>query len=422
MVKLIKSYTEFYSERIGFIKTSDIRELLKLTQRTEIISFAGGLPNPEAFPVQEIHEIVEDVLKNHTSLALQYGTTEGVSKLREALASRMMKKGLAHCSGENILITTGSQQALDMIGKIFLNAGDVVISTAPTYIGAINAFLSYRGTIEHVRMDDDGIRIDELEAKIQNLIKGGFRIKLIYIEPTFHNPAGVTLSEERRKHLIEIAKKYNLLIVEDDPYSDLRYRGKEIKPLKAYDDDGRVIYLSTMSKILVPGFRCGFMVATEELIRKFSVAKQSMDLCSPTFTQFITYEYFARGYADKHIEKIKMLYGRKMKLMLEALEEFFPTNGVKWTKPDGGLFIWAMLPERINTQDMLTASIKENVAYVPGAGFYTNGGGTHCMRLNFSHPTDENIHIGIERLAKVIKKEIAIKNISPHEMTQLIYI
>ncbi len=400
-------FQELFSHRAQQMKASDIRELLKLVQEHDIISFAGGLPNPLAFPKEEIKEIVADILEKEYGSVLQYGPTEGIKPLRQQIAQRMQKKGIK-CEDTDVLVVTGSQQALDLVGKVFLNKKDIVIASAPSYLAGLSAFLSYEGKVEQTPMDSQGVLTDVMRDRIHAIHRHGGNIKFIYALPTFHNPAGVTMPEKRRKEMLDIAKDYDLLIVEDDPYSELRYTGKDIKPIKAFDEEGRVIYTSTFSKILTPGLRVGWIIADPEINRKLTIAKQATDLCTSTFNQYIAYEYMARGYIDKHIPKIKELYGRKMKIMLEALKKYFPKS-VKWTEPEGGMFLWCSLPNagKTDTREMLKDALVQKVAYVPGSGFFVDGSGKNCMRLNFTHPSDEAIPIGVKRLAKVIEEELA---------------
>lgn len=386
------------------MRASEIRELLRITQQPEIISFAGGLPNPKAFPVKEIKEICKDVLEKDYVLALQYGTTEGHDNLREVLANRLNKKRF-NITKDNIVITTGSQEGLDLLSKVLLNPGDDIIVGAPTYIGALSSFRAFQSKMASIPLDSKGMKVDILEETLKKMKKEGRKTKFIYLVPTFQNPAGVTMSEERRKRMIELSLEYETLLVEDDPYGELRFKGNEVRALKSFDKDGTVIYLGTFSKILCPGFRTAWLVASEDLLHKFSLAKQSTDLCSNTFVQYIAYEYIRRGYIDKHIEKIKKMYSKKRDLMLEAIEKHFP-DGAKWTKPEGGMFCWATLSKEVDTKEMFNKAIKEKVAYIHGAAFHADGSGRNTMRLNFSHSEDDIIEEGIKRLAKVIKSEM----------------
>ncbi len=404
MVIFISNIERLYSDRAGKMRKSVIRELLKVTQDPEIISFAGGLPNPRSFPIEDLEGVVDYVLNHKGKEALQYGTTQGYIHLREALAERMKKDGV-DVTEEELIITNGSQQALDTIGKIFLNPGDTALVGLPTYLGGINAFRSYESNLEGIPLDGEGMRMDILEEKIKNLLKDEIQPKFIYAVPTFQNPAGVVMSEKRRKQLIDIANEYDLVIIEDDPYGKLRYDTSPVKPIKAFDDEGRVIYMSTFSKILSPGFRLAWTVADSDLTRKMIICKQALDLCTNTFTQYIANEFMRRGSLDLHIMKICEMYKPKRDIMIKAMKEYFP-EGYKSYKPKGGMFAWVTLPEGIDTESMFLDAIKEKVAYVHGKAFHVDGGGERSMRLNFSYSTDEQIDIGMKRLANVIKKKL----------------
>ncbi|MEW5760129.1 MAG: PLP-dependent aminotransferase family protein [Candidatus Thermoplasmatota archaeon] len=385
------------------MRASEIRELLKLTEQPDIISFAGGLPNPKCFPYNEIKEIIGDVIKKDGERALQYSTTEGVVKLREDLIEIMRKDGIK-AELEDTLITTGSQQGLDLIGRIFIDPGDEIIVGAPTYLGGCNAYRFYLAKFEPIKLDDDGLSPELIEERIKKVNKKGRRVKFIYTIPTFQNPSGITMPETRRKKIIDIANEYDVIIVEDDPYSKLRYEGKHIKPIKAFDDIGRVVYLGTFSKLLAPGFRIGWAIGQKDIIRKMVLAKQGTDLCTPAFTQYIAHKFIEHGFFYKHIEKIKATYKKKRNIMLSSMEKYFP-NCVKWTKSEGGLFTWAVCPEDIDTDELLVDAVKERVAYVSGKAFFVDGSGQNTMRLNFSHPADEKIEEGVKRLGKVIKEK-----------------
>ena len=400
----MRDLSRLFSDRAKKFRKSEIRELLKVTESPDIISFAGGLPNPATFPIKELQDISNYILKNHGKEALQYGTTEGYRELRKILAERAYKDGI-NVTEENVLITGGSQQALDIIGKIFLEPGDTAIVGLPSYLGGLNAFRSYECNMVGIPLDKDGMIIDVLEEKIKELIKEKIIPKFIYVIPTFQNPAGVVLSEKRRKKLLDIANEHDLLIIEDDPYSRLRYNGNPIKPLKSFDDEDRVIYMSTFSKILSPGFRLAWVIGDAEIIKKMVIAKQAMDLCTNTFTQHLAYEFIRRGSLDLHILKIIEIYKPKRDIMIKNIEEHFP-EGYTCNRPEGGMFAWVTLPEYIDTEKMFIEAIKEKVAYVHGRAFYVDGSGGNTMRLNFSYPSNEQIEEGIKRLAKVIEKEM----------------
>jgi 2-aminoadipate transaminase len=400
----MKDLERLYSDRAGKMRKSVIRELLKVAQDPEIISFAGGLPNPKSFPIQDLEIVIKSVLNNYGKTALQYGTTQGYEELRNSIADRAYKDGI-EVSGENVIITSGSQQALDTIGKLFLNPGDNAIVGLPTYLGGINAFKSYESNLTGIPLDEDGMIIDILEENIQQMIKQEITPKFVYVVPTFQNPAGVIMSESRRKKLIDISNEYDLLIIEDDPYGKLNYDLPHIKPIKSFDDEGRVIYISTFSKILSPGLRLAWTIASDKLTRKMIIAKQALDLCTNTFTQFIANEFIRNGSLDIHILKICEMYKPKRDKMIHSIEKYFP-KGFICNKPKGGMFAWVTLPEGIDTEIMFLDAIKMKVAYVHGKAFHVDGGGERSMRLNFSYSSDDQIEEGIRRLGKVIEKKI----------------
>lgn len=395
-------YEEKFSSRAKLLKASEVREILKLTSKPDVISFAGGLPNPLSFPVEIINEIVCDLLKEGYEKVLQYGTTEGVEPLREEIAKMARADGMK-VEADDILVTHGSQQVLDFAGRIFIDPNDVVVLGAPTYLGATNVWRQNKAQMIEVTVDDDGQDIDEAEEKIKDAKSRGLSVKILYIMPTFQNPAGVTLSEKRRKKVIDMANEYDFIVLEDDPYGKIRFEGEPIKPLKAFDDEGRVIYTSTFSKLLAPGFRIAWCTASQPLLHKFILNKQSADLHTNTFGQWVTYEYMARGHLKRHIPNIIKLYKEKCHLLLKAMEEYFPDD-VKFTRPKGGMFSWASLPEEIDTKEMLMDAIDKKVAYVVGSAFYANPErGRSKMRLNFTHPANEKIPIGIKALAGVME-------------------
>ncbi|NPA75973.1 MAG: PLP-dependent aminotransferase family protein [Euryarchaeota archaeon] len=398
-------YDEEFSEIAKRLKASEIRELLKLTQQPEIISFAGGLPNPASFPLDNIKEIVESLIEKEGPYILQYGSTDGVNSFRDALASFMGKHYNVETKRENILITAGSQQALYLLAKIFVNPGDDVIIEAPTYIGILTAFQSYYPRYTTVEMDDEGMNTQLLEEKLKKMRADGKKPKLIYTIPTFQNPAGVTMTLERRKHLIELAEEYDVLVVEDDPYGELRYSGERLPLLKALDKNAHVIYLGTFSKILAPGMRLAHMIADTPIIQKAVLAKQGIDLCTNTFAQYIARDYIARGYLERHLPDIISLYKAHRDLMLDVMEDEFP-EGVKWTRPDGGMFLWVTLPDGMDAEAMFTKAIENKVAYVVGSAFFPDRSHKNTMRLNFTYSTEEQIKEGIRRLGKVIREEL----------------
>lgn len=397
-------YESLFTTRANRMKVSVIRELLKLTQKPEIISFAGGLPNPLAFPVEKINEIVNDLIKEQPQTIMQYGSTEGVPELREEIAARLKTKWDIDGDKENILITVGSQQGLDLLGRLFIEKGSTIIMEGPTYLGALNAFNIYDPNIVSIPLDDNGLRVDRLEDYLSTIQKHSIRLKFLYTVPTFHNPAGVCMSESRRKKLIDLSHDYDFLIVEDDPYGELRYNGEKLPTLASLDHEGRVIYLGTFSKTLVPGFRIAWTYGPKEIIDKMVIAKQAVDLCTPPFTQHVAKEYLKRKYIDEHLKKIIDLYGRKQRIMATEMDRMMPKEYIRWPVPEGGMFLWATLHDNINTTDMFHDAIQEKVAYVIGSAFHADGSGTNCMRLNFTHADDDKIVEGIGRLSNVIEK------------------
>jgi len=395
-----------YSDRAGKMRKSEIRELLKVAQDPEVISFAGGLPSPESFPISDLQGVVKNILSQKGSVALQYGTTQGLTELRDIIAERSCKEGM-NVTADNVIITSGSQQALDTVGKIFLNPGDTAIVGFPTYLGGINAFRSYEANLAGIPLDKDGMIMDELEDKIIDLKKKETPPKFIYVVPTFQNPAGVVMSEARRKKIIDIANEHDLIIVEDDPYGNLRYDIPHIKPIKSFDDENRVIYLSTFSKILSPGFRLAWTLASDEISRKIIICKQALDLCTNTFTQFIANEFIRSGSLDLHILKIREMYKPRRDIMMDAMKKYFP-SGYTCNKPKGGMFAWVTLPEGIDTEIMFLDALKEKVAYVHGKAFSVNSGGGRSMRLNFSYSDCERIEEGMKRLGIVIENKLKV--------------
>lgn len=397
-----------YALRTQRMKSSAIRELLKLTEQPDVISFGGGLPAPEVFPVEEFQVACKKVLHDYGAAALQYSTTEGYLPLREMIARHTCRMNI-EVTPDNILITSGSQQALDLLGKIFINEGDHILVEAPTYLGALQAWNLFGAQYITVPSDAEGMITDELEKVLR------YGPKFIYVLPNFQNPTGITLSLERRKRLIELADHYGVPIIEDDPYGQLRYEGDPLPPIEVLDCQdrenhgcysGNVIYLSTFSKILAPGIRLGWVVAPQEVISKLVQAKQGADLHTATFSQMVAYEVGHGGFIDQHVQFICKVYHERRDVMLEALEEHMPP-GVTWTRPMGGLFLWVTLPEDLDASEVLREAIQEKVAFVPGESFYPNGGGKNTLRLNFSNATPEKINEGIARLGRVVRKSLS---------------
>lgn len=400
-----------YAHRTKQMGSSVIRELLKLTEQPDIISFAGGLPAPEVFPLEQFREACNRVLDQFGPQALQYSTTEGYRPLREMIA-RHTRRYAVEVTPENILITSGSQQALDLIGRLFINRGDYIVVESPTYLGAIQAWNAYGAQYVTVPTDEHGMIVDELEKALR------VGPKFIYVLPNFQNPGGWTISLERRRKLVELADRYGVPIIEDDPYGQLRYEGEHLPPVVALDSQyraengkhysGNVIYLSTFSKILAPGIRLAWVIAPQEVIRRLVMAKQAADLHTATFNQMVAYEVGRGGFLDEHVKVIRRVYKERRDVMLEMMDELFPSE-VRWTRPQGGMFLWVMLPKGIDTAEVLRLAIERKVAFVPGAPFHPNGGGENTMRINFSYSSPETIREGISRLAGVLEEVLGEK-------------
>lgn len=396
-----------FSEMLGYMKPSEIRELLKYASMPDFISFGGGMPNPLTFPMQDLKEIVDDVLDVSGKYALQYGNTGGLPELRTEISKMVMKTEGIKSEENEIIVTSGSQQGLYELGKIFLNRSDGVIVESPTYVGAISAFNANAGKMIPVEMDSEGIISDKVEEKLKSLTGRPEFPRFIYVIPNYQNPTGHTLNLDRRKHLLELSEKYQVPIVEDNPYGELRYSGKKLPSIKSLDKTGEnVIYLGTFSKVMCPGLRIGYTVAPEAVISKLNLLKQALDLSSSTFSQYVAAEYLKRGVIYRQVPKTVELYSKKRNVMLNALEEHFPKDST-WSKPDGGMFIWATLDKKINTTQMLKTSIENGVGYVSGLAFSPDGSHTSSMRLNFTFSEEEEIVRGIKKLSNTIKNVAA---------------
>jgi 2-aminoadipate transaminase len=391
-------WQNLYAARTERMRASDIREILKVTAQPDVISLAGGLPAPELFPVDEYRRAFEWVLETDGAQALQYGPTEGYRPLRELLATRLTGFGIT-ATADDVLITNGSQQALDLIAKVLLDPGDAVLVENPTYLGALQAFNQYQPTYVTVGMDEDGMLVDEVG---QALERNRGRIKFIYALPNFQNPTGRSMSLARRQRLVALAREFGVPVIEDDPYGELRYEGSHIPSLKSLDAES-VIYLGTFSKILAPGFRLGWIVASGEAQETLLHAKQPSDLHTGMAPQMATHHVARNGFVDQHVERIKDFYRERRDVMLLALEEHFPADA-HFTRPAGGLFVWAELPHYIDTRELLLDAVKERVAFVPGQGFHSDHSGTNTMRLNFSNVPPEKLREGIRRLGKAIQR------------------
>ncbi len=403
---MTETFDRFFSDATHLMKKSAIREILKLTQRPDMISFAGGLPSPDSFPIEDIKNITSEILNEDGAAALQYGTTEGDTRLRTLLIERHNLKDNLSLSLTNIMITTGSQQALDLCGKIFINRGDVVLCGLPSYLGGLNAFSNYGARLKGIPLDDQGMRPDLLEKTIISLKSDGSVIKFIYIIPDFQNPTGVTLPLSRRLEIIRIAGRHDLVIVEDSPYRDVRFEGTPEPLMSSLDTQGRVLTLNTFSKILAPGFRLAWVTGHQEIIDKLVTAKQAADLCTPPFVQKITARYIEKGLLDINLKKTVELYRERRDYMLKCFRELMP-EGVKWTEPSGGLFLFVTLPPSMDAARLLEKAIQKKVAFVCGSVFYCNNEGHNTMRINFSFSGPKDAYEGVRRLAEALREEMA---------------
>lgn len=386
-----------FAKRVQSLKASEIREILKITARPEVISFAGGLPAPEVFPVEEMKAVSEAVLKESGPEALQYSTTEGHLPLREKIAARMNQVFKTKVTSDNILITSGSQQVLDFAGKMFLDEGDIVLCESPTYLAAISAFRPYGPKFIAVPTDDEGMVVEELEK----ILAVNTKVRLIYVIPDFQNPTGKTWSLLRRRAFIEVINKYEIPVVEDNPYGELRFEGEMLPSLKSMDNNELVIFSSTFSKTFCPGLRIGWLAASKAIREKFVLVKQGADLHTSTISQYEIAKYLELYDFDANIRNIREVYRKRRDAMLAAMEREFPSS-VKFTRPQGGLFTWVELPPHIKAESLLLECLKDNVAFVPGDSFFPGGGVTNTFRLNYSNMPEKRIEEGIRRIAKVI--------------------
>ncbi len=389
-----------YAKRMKRMESKEMKEILELADVPGLISFAGGLPAPELFPIEALKASANEVLDSVGRKALQYNDPVGYGPLREWVAKRMETFDVS-VEAKDILITSGSQQGLDFAGKVFLDKGDIVLCESPSYLGAINALAAYECDFLEVPTDDDGMIIEELEK----IAASNDKIKLVYVIPEFQNPTGKTWSDKRREEFMEVIEKYGLIVLEDNPYGELRYGGESRKSLKSMDKSDRVVYLGTFSKILSPGIRIGWVCAGEETMDMFVKVKQRSDVHTNSVSQMEVANFLENNDIDEHISKIKELYRKRRNIMLETIDACFPA-GIETTRPDGGLFLWVVLPEKIDSKEMLKKAVEKNVGYVPGGAFFPNGGNKNTMRLSFSNMEEEKIVQGIKILAEVIKKEI----------------
>jgi 2-aminoadipate transaminase len=386
--------------------SSAMRDLMAITERPDVISLAGGQPDTSSFPSELLAGLMSGVAAEASAKALQYSPTEGLWSVREAIVEVMAAEG-TEVDASEVLVTTGGQQVIDLVCKTLIDPGDVVVAEAPTYPGAVPTFTAYQADVVQVAMDADGMIVDELEATLDRLEAEGRRPKFIYTIPTFQNPGGVTMSLPRRRRLVQVAQERELLVLEDNPYGLLRYEGEPLPTLRSLDQGRFVIYLGTFSKILSPGIRTGWAVAPGPVYEKMNTGKQGVDLCSPAFSQFFIAAYFERADWREYVGALRDLYRRRRDVMLEALEESFGTEG-QWTRPEGGMFVWATLPDYIDTTDLLARALRANVAFVPGRAAYLDGRGGSEMRLNFSGSTDEKIREGVRRIGAVVQEQVGL--------------
>ena len=389
-----------FAERTKWMRASDVREILKYAEMPGIISLGGGLPSPDSFPLEDLAVIFEELLKEKNAGAFQYGPTPGDARLRAALVERLKTRGVA-VETEGVIVTHGAQQAIELLGRVLLDPGDTVVTTEPTYLGIFTALATYRPSYHGIRMDDEGLLTDVLEDDLRSLDRKGVRPKFLYVVPTFHNPAGVTMSARRRRRLADLAAEYRVLVVEDDPYYDLRFEGEDLPPVAALDKEDWVISVGSFSKILAPGFRVGWAAGHPDVIGKMSLAKQGVDLFTNSFGQRVAERYLRLGMLDRHLPQVRAMYRRKRDLMLAAMEEHFP-EGVSWTRPQGGMFLWVTLPSGVDTRPLLPRAAERGVVFVPGHGFFPGPPEANHMRLNYSYPSEADIPRAIEALGGVL--------------------
>lgn len=391
---------QYFSERSKPLKASAIREMFKLMADPEVISLAGGSPAPELFPGEELSKIAGKILMTNPTGALQYGTTDGYKPLKDWVAERVRKIGSIE-EGDKIIITTGAQQGIDLAAKILVNDGEPVVVEAPSFVGTLNSLRSYQARLIGVPVQDDGMDMDALETVLKQN-----KVKLIYTIPTFQNPSGITMSLEKRKKLLALAAQYDAVILEDNPYGDLRFSGEDVPTIKSMDTEGRVIYVGTFSKILSPGMRLGYVVANADFVDKIEVLKQANDVHTPLLTQMMAAEFLKKYDIDKYIAKSRKLYGEKCAFMLECMDKYFPDT-VSYTRPEGGLFIMCTMPEGTDSNKILAECLKEKVAFVAGNSFEVDADKpTNYFRLNYSTMPDEKIEKGIQTIGKVLKEQL----------------
>src|SRR3954469_23893920 len=402
----LERYAGLFASRTRGMKSSAMRDLMAVIARPEVISLAGGLPDTGAFPKDTLNAVMARIARESAAEALQYGPTEGIAGAKDCIVEVMAAEGI-RADPEDMIVTAGGQQVIDLTARALIDPGDVIVAEAPTYPGAVPVFSSYQADVVQIEMDADGMRIDLLEDELARLDREGRRPKFIYTIPTFQNPAGVTMSLARRRRLVEIAHERELLVLEDSPYGLLRYEGVPQPTLRELDGGVYVMYLGTFSKILSPGIRLGWVLAPPPVLEKINLGKQAADLCSSTLSQLMVTAYFEQTHWRDYIDSVAETYRARRDTMLDALAEHFPAQA-EWTRPSGGLFIWATLPDFIDTTDLLARALRENVAFVPGAAAYLDGRGHNAMRLNFSAVDEGDIREGVRRIGKVVNEQVAL--------------
>ncbi len=402
----LERYAGLFASRTRVMKSSAMRDLMAVTARPEVISLAGGLPDTSTFPPETFAAVTQRIAAGSCARALQYGPTEGLDEAKARIGEVMAAEGMA-VDAEDLIVTTGGQQVIDLVTKTLIDPGDVVVAEAPTYPGAVPVFSSYQADVVQVELDSDGMRVDLLEETLDRLGREGRTPKFIYTVPTFQNPAGVTLSLERRRRLVEIAHRRELLVLEDNPYGLLRYEGEALPTLRALEGGVYTMYLGTFSKILSPGIRLGWIAAPPPVLEKVNLGKQAADLCTSTLSQLMVEAYFEQGQWRDYVDSLTEIYRARRDTMLDALAESFPPEA-DWTRPSGGLFIWVTLPDYIDTTDLLARALRDNVAFVPGEAAYLDGRGRSSMRLNFSGVDEESIREGVRRIGKVVDEQVAL--------------
>jgi 2-aminoadipate transaminase len=403
----VDPYVDLYARRTSGMSASEVRALFAVASRPEVVSLAGGMPFVQALPIEHVIEVVESVLSERADVALQYGGGQGPPMLRERLAMLMAEED-TEVDPDDILVTTGAQQALDLVAKVLIDPGDRIVVEAPSYVGALSAFSAYEPTFVHVDLDDDGLVVEQLEEALL----GGPRPKFVYTVPNFHNPAGVTMSYERRRRVVTLCREARVPIIEDNPYGMLRFEGERLPTLRSLDPQN-VIYLGTVSKVFSPGVRVGWVVAESGVLQRLILAKEAADLCGSNFMMLVTERYLSGAAWRDNLATLVETYRARRDAMLQALTEHFPEDA-RWTRPAGGFYVWATLPEYVDTRSMLAAAVERRVAYVPGTGFYADGRGARQMRLAFCYPTEDRIREGVLRLGELLGEEEALfRSLSP---------